>query len=140
MSELFTIRSKCLALSLRRAARRIGRLYDDVLRPLDINNGQFSLLAMLAARDDWSMQVLAEAMGLDQSSLSAAIKPLLRRELVLTTVADDDRRLRLLRLTASGRTLVEQAIPLWRTAQAQAERLLDERSPDDVRAALRMLA
>ena len=140
MDDFRTIGSRCLALHLRRAARRIGRLYDEALRPVDLNNGQFSLMAMLAAKDDWTMQSLADALGLDQSSLSAAVKPLMRRELIQVTASAEDRRVRTLGLTPTGRALVQEAQPLWHGAQDRAEILLGAHAPDDIRAALRSLA
>jgi DNA-binding MarR family transcriptional regulator len=140
MNEFRDIGSQCMALHLRRAARRVGRLYDGALRSVGINNGQFSLMTMLAAKDDWTMQTLADALGLDQSSLSAAVKPLVRRDLVRIFASTEDRRVRTLRLTKAGRVLVEEARPLWRQAQARAEQLLEQRSPDELRSALRALA
>lgn len=133
------IGGSCLALHLRRAARQVGRLYDEALRPAGLNNGQFSILAMLAARDGWTMQALADALGLDQSSLSAAVKPLERRGLLDRQAATEDARVRLVQLTAAGRTVLETARPLWRTAQEQAEIRLGGHDPDAVRSALRQL-
>jgi DNA-binding MarR family transcriptional regulator len=139
MNEYREIGSVCIALHLRRAARHVGRIYDEALRPAGINNGQFSLMAMLAAKDDWTMQELADSLGLDQSSLSAAVKPLMRRDLIVQEAAADDARVRRLRLTPAGRRLLDRARPLWRTAQRRAEELLEDHQPDAVRSALRAL-
>jgi hypothetical protein len=37
----------CLALRLQRTARVVARRLDEALRPLDLTNGQFELLALL---------------------------------------------------------------------------------------------
>ena len=140
MDDFRSIGSQCTALHLRRAARRIGRLYDEALRPVGLNNGQFSLMAMLAAKDGWTMQALADALGLDQSSLSAAVKPLRRRELIDVVASSEDRRVRVLTLTPTGRLLADEARPFWRQAQDRAEQLLDGHVPDTIRSALRALA
>jgi DNA-binding MarR family transcriptional regulator len=139
MSTYQDIGNVCFALHLRRAARHVGRLYDDALRPAGINNGQFSLMTMLAARDDWTMQAIADALGLDQSSLSAAIKPLMRRQLLVKEAGEDDARVRKLRLTPDGQRLLEEALPLWRLAQDKAEILLADHKPESLRSALRTL-
>lgn len=118
------IGSTCLALHVRRAGRHVARFYDEALRPFDLSNGQFSLLTMLAAKDDWTMQALADALGMDQSSLTAAQKPLRRRGLVMSRPDDDDGRIRRLVLSGKGRDLLASAEPSWRTAQARAEGLL----------------
>ena len=41
------VRDTCLCLHLQRSARVVARRFDDALRPLDLTNGQFSLLMSL---------------------------------------------------------------------------------------------
>lgn len=139
-TEPAVIGATCLVLHVRRAARRLGRLYDDALRPVGLTNGQFSLMSMLAAKQDWAMQPLADALALDQSSLTAAMKPLLRRGLVALEQGVADRRVRRLGLTAEGSALHSDARTLWRAAQRDAEALLGHRSSDALRHDLRRLA
>lgn len=76
---------------------------------------------MLAARDGWPMQTLADALGLEQSSLSTAVKPLERRGLASRQPGADDARVRRLQLTADGRAALDTALPLWHRAQDRAE-------------------
>lgn len=133
------IGSTCLCLHVRRAARRMARLYDEALRPIGLSNGQFSLLTMLAARDDWNMQDLADSLGTDRSSLTAALKPLQRRALVESRADTSDRRVRHLALTREGRSLLDDAMPLWRHVQGQAETSLAARSIDTFRGELQAL-
>src|SRR6516165_5548583 len=45
------VRDSCLCLHLRRAARAVARRFDAALRPLDLTNGQFSLLMSLNRPD-----------------------------------------------------------------------------------------
>ncbi len=139
-TEARRIGATCLALHVRRAARQLGRHYDDALRPVGLSNGQFSLLTMLAAKDGWQMQALADFLGLDQSSLTAALKPLLRRGLASVATGAKDRRTRHLKLTEPGRAALAEAEPLWRAAQARAEALLGQRSADEIRRDLRALS
>jgi hypothetical protein len=44
----------------------------------------------------------------------------------LEEVSGDDARVHSYRLTQAGRALVDKAIPAWRGAQAEAQRLLGE--------------
>lgn len=111
-------------------------MYDEALAPLELTNGQFSMMTMLAARDDWSMQPLADALGLDRSTLTAALKPLQRRGLVQMRAGSEDRRVRQLRLTPKGSALLGQAQAVWRAAQAKAEATL---GGEDAQALRRML-
>lgn len=108
----------CNCLALRRAARGIARRYDEAFRPLDLNNGQFSMLAAIAGLQPAGIQTLAEKLGMDRTTVTAALKPLQRRDLVTVAVSDDDQRGRDARLTAAGRDLFERALPLWQAAQA----------------------
>jgi len=41
------VRDCCLCLHVQRAARALGRRFDEALRPFDLTNGQFSLLMAL---------------------------------------------------------------------------------------------
>ena len=41
------VRDACLCLHVQRAARALARRFDEVFRPLDLTNGQFSLLMSL---------------------------------------------------------------------------------------------
>jgi hypothetical protein len=41
------VRDTCLCLAAQRAARALARRFDEALRPLELTNGQFSLLMSL---------------------------------------------------------------------------------------------
>lgn len=96
----------CLGLHIRRAARRLKRIYDESVVPVDLTIGQFSLLAMLDGREVWAMQPLADALGTDRSSLTAALKPLQRRGLVASSPDAIDKRLRFVSLTPQQSVLL----------------------------------
>jgi DNA-binding MarR family transcriptional regulator len=113
---------ECFGLNLKRAARTVGRRYDEVLRPVDLNNGQFATLAVIAAFQPVSMHILAEHMSMDRTTLTAALKPLERRTLVSVRADDLDRRARSISLTDGGMKLLREAIPLWRKVQGRIAR------------------
>lgn len=114
----------CNCLALRRAARGVARRYDDAFRPLALNNGQFSMLAAIAGLQPAGMQTIGERLGMDRTTVTAALKPLRRRALVEVTVDEDDQRGRAVRLTAAGMALLERALPLWHAAQEDVTRTL----------------
>ena len=107
----------CICLALRRAARSIARRYDEALRPLDLNNGQFAMLSSIAARQPAAIQAIGERLGMDRTTVTAALKPLQRRDLVAVAVDDEDQRGRAVRLTPAGSKLLDRALPLWQAAQ-----------------------
>ena len=76
------IGAACNCLALRRAARGIARRYDEAFRPLDLNNGQFSMLTAIAGLQPAGIQRIGEVLGMDRTTVTAALKPLQRRGLV----------------------------------------------------------
>ena len=131
------IRDACLCLHTQRAARALARRFDDLLRPVGLTSGQFSLLVSLNRPHPPRMGSVAELLAMDRTTLTANIKPLERRGLLSVTKSTDDGRSRLLRLTPAGRELLEQALPLWEREHAELDRQLDD--PDRLRAELRRL-
>jgi DNA-binding MarR family transcriptional regulator len=113
---------ECFGLNLKRAARAVGRRYDEALRPIDLNNGQFATLAVIAAFQPVSMQILAKHMSMDRTTLTAALKPLERRALVSVRPDVLDRRGRSISLTDGGMKLLQEAIPLWKRVQGRITR------------------
>src|SRR5215470_4218725 len=116
------VRDTCLCLAAQRAARALARRFDDAFRALALTNGQFSLLMALNRPRPPSIAPLAEFLAMDRTTLTAALKPLERRGLIRITVDPDDRRGRLLSLTAQGRKLLAKAVPIWREHHAILDR------------------
>lgn len=129
------VRDACLCLHAQRAARALARLFDEALRPVGLNNGQFSLLMSLNRPAPASMGSVARLLAMDRTTLTAKLKPLERRGLVRVSVDPDDGRGRLLALTADGLRALAAAEPIWRRAHAAIEARLDTDS-DRLRADL----
>jgi len=134
------VRDSCLCLHVQRAARALARRFDEALRPLDLTQGQFSLLMSLNRPEPPRIGDVAALLAMDRTTLTANVKPLQRRGLVKTKVDKNDKRSRRLILTAAGRALLAAAAPVWTRAHAETERLLTKSSPGVLRAALRELS
>jgi len=134
------VRDACLCLHIQRAARALARRFDEALRPLDLTNGQFSLLMSLNRPEPPNMGSVATLLAMDRTTLTANLKPLERRGLVKVTVDDSDKRSRRMTLTPAGRALLAAAYPVWKREHAAIERLLAGSSPDRLRADLRSLS
>lgn len=134
------VRDTCLCLHLQRAARVVARRFDEALRPLELTNGQFSLLMSLNRPEPAGMGGVAALLAMDRTTLTANLKPLERRGLVTVTVDQADRRSRLMTLTPAGRTLLATAFPIWKRTHAAIERLVASSSPDRLRDDLRALS
>jgi DNA-binding MarR family transcriptional regulator len=108
------VRDRCLCLHLQRAARAIGRQFDEALKPVGLTNGQFSILMSLNRPLPPKLGDLARFLAMDRTTLTANLKPLERRGLVCVTPDKADRRSRRLSLTAAGRDALVLAVPIWR--------------------------
>ena len=138
LSATHHVRDNCL--HVQRAARALARRFDEVLRPLELTNGQFSLLMSLNRPEPPSIGNVADLLAMDRTTLTANLKPLERRGLVKVAVDKEDKRSRRLTITASGRALLAKAFPLWQRAHADTERLITACTPDEMRSALRALS
>ncbi len=134
------VRDRCLCLHLQRAARAIARRFDQVFRPVELTNGQFSLLMALNRPQPPSITDVSRLLAMDRTTLTANLKPLERRGLVEVASDAVDRRTHRLSLTAAGRELLMAAVPLWRKTHADIEQLIGEPSADRLRSDLRVLS
>ncbi|MBD9652233.1 winged helix-turn-helix transcriptional regulator [Ensifer sp. PDNC004] len=134
------VKDTCLCLHVQRAARALARRFDEGLRPLDITNGQFSLLMSLNRPVAPNMGSVASLLAMDRTTLTAALKPLERRGLVESFPDADDRRSRRLRLTLEGQGLLARAVPIWRDLHEALDPVFGDGGPDRLRADLLRLA
>jgi DNA-binding MarR family transcriptional regulator len=137
--KTLTVGEACLCFHMQRAARALARVFDEAFRPIDLTNGQFSLMMSLSRGEPKPMGRIADVLAMDRTTLTAALKPLTRRGLVSVTVDPDDKRSRLLTLTPAGRALLAEALPIWRRTHAAVERQLAG-DADRLRADLKTLS
>ncbi|GLZ88383.1 transcriptional regulator [Metapseudomonas resinovorans] len=126
--------TQCLCTKLRRATRSVTRLYDDALEGVGVNVAQYSLLKNLARLDQPSITSLADALGLDRSTLGRNLKVLEGKGLVQLEGGEDQRN-RLVSLTAAGQASLDEALRAWEQVQVQ----LGQRIGLEKRAALMAL-
>ena len=134
------VRDHCLCLHAQRAARALGRRFDEALRPLGLTSGQFSLMMALNRPEPPSMGPVASLLAMDRTTLTAALKPLERRGLVTVSANPKDKRGRLLALTPDGEALLARAVPVWKRVHAEIDAGLGEGVGGRLRAGLRGLA
>jgi DNA-binding MarR family transcriptional regulator len=128
----------CNCLALRKAARYLTATYDRSLSSVGLRATQFSILQQLGEHDAMKITDLAELSAMDRTTMAANLKPLARRGLVAVDPSESDRRARIVKITAEGRSLLAAAIPLWRGVQDRFEDRLG--GPDEassLRAVLR---
>jgi DNA-binding MarR family transcriptional regulator len=110
----------CLCLASRRAARTITRAFDRHLRPHGIRVTQFTILAMLELRGPTTISDLAEALGMERTTLTRNLALLEAERWVEIRADKDDARARIAATAPKGRAVVAAALPAWRKAQLAA--------------------
>jgi DNA-binding MarR family transcriptional regulator len=119
----------CTCSRLRRAGRRVTQLYDQALEPVSLTIGQFGLLAYLSTVDSTktggiAIGSLAVARGMDPTTLTRNLKPLVAEGWILAAPDPHDRRVRAVAISPSGREKFRAAAPLWQKAEGQLGTLL----------------
>lgn len=125
----------CLCFELRRAARAVSRDYDRWLKPTGLKTTQFSVLSMASGRGPVSITELAEALGMERTSLTRNLRPLEARGL-LRVAPEGWKRTRLVEITREGRAVLETALPLWAQAQQALKAELGDGQVEQLKALL----
>jgi DNA-binding MarR family transcriptional regulator len=139
-STTLMVRDACLCLHVQRAARALARRFDEALRPVGLTSGQFSLLMSLNRPKPPTMGSVASLLAMDRTTLTANVKPLERRGLLVISPDPSDRRSRLLSLTDAGRAALSAAVPIWKREHETVERLVTGSDPETLRADLHALS
>jgi DNA-binding MarR family transcriptional regulator len=131
--------SYCNNASLRKAARRLGKLYDGVLEPSGLKATQYILLTQIYDLGSPTMAELANGLLMDLSATRHSLGPLIRDRLVRLRVDPKDRRVKRATLTPTGVAKFKEANQLWRKAQDRFERALSPARAAKLRSELRFL-
>ncbi len=115
----------CACGNLRKAARAITQLYDDILRPTGLRVTQFGILGATMAMEPVMVSQLAEATVTDRTTLTRNLKLLANRGLIRMTTGSD-RRQREVSLTDRGREALAKGFPFWQQAQGYVVKGLGE--------------
>lgn len=86
------------------------------------------------------MGPVAELLGMDRTTLTAALKPLERRGLVKVSQDPSDKRSRVLTLTRKGQNLLVRAVPVWEQTHHAIEGMIPGGDPEGLRKGLRALS
>ncbi len=120
-----TIAEVCLALHVRRAARRVNRRYDAALAPFGLDITQFNLLSVVAALGSAPLTTVAQILDVDRSTLSRTLKPLKAMSMI-QVLGGKGRGGLTLSLTLQGSDVFNTALTAWKTAQGYITSVLGE--------------
>jgi len=108
--------SPCTCFRLRKLSRIVTQRYDRELAAAGLNLNQYSILRR-ASRTPQTVGALAREIGMDRTTLSRDLKPLVAEDWIELASSEDDARAKLVRIRPAGKRVLERARPLWRKAQ-----------------------
>ena len=117
----------CFCNALRQASRAVSRLYDEELRSVGLRTTQYSLLRVLARAGQVRQGDLGGLIHLDETTLTRNVRPLVAAGWV-SVRSGDDRREKLVTITAAGNAKLAQARPAWERAQSRMQKLLPKKT------------
>ena len=120
------VAESCMGMRVRRAARVVANHYDKHLKPTGLKGTQFTLLNTIFMNPAASIGQLADALGLDRTTLNRNLKPLEGKGLI-SSGSGKDPRTRTLKLTNEGTKMLQNALPYWLEAQSGVLETLDHR-------------
>src|SRR5689334_23604348 len=85
------IAKECTLFAVRSASRAVTQLYEEALAPAGLKATQLAILVATAARRDWTMSVLADALNMDRTTLTRNSRPLQRKGLLRVGTGRDQR-------------------------------------------------
>lgn len=135
-AQLAEIEATCACSNVRKAARAVTQLFDELLQPTGLRSTQFTLLVAVALLGETPVMQLAEALVMDRTTLARNLKPLESLGL-LTVEAGTDRRRHLVRLTERGKEALARALPYWEQAQHRVVEHLGHEQWHALRASLK---
>jgi len=114
---------RCAFANARLISRVVTAFYDEALKPVNLRASQLALMWAIVACEPVEMSRLGEVTATDQTTLSRTVDKLRRLGLVEVETGDD-RRVRLLTLSALGRRRFARALTCWQAAQREIDRWL----------------
>ena len=126
------IRSVCVASTVSKATRIVGRIFEEEFRAVNISSPQFELLVSLKIAPGSTAGEIAETLGADPSTVSRNTELLNKRGLICVAPGTD-RRIRVYHLTDEGEATIQDCVPRWKAAQRRALKQIGRTSWETIR-------
>lgn len=114
----------CQCYKLRRAARKVTRVYDDALRSVGIKVNQCSVLITVSLMGPVSISNLADTLGMERTTVSRNLVPLEIAGFI--KLQPGYGRTRNVLITPEGKSIIKKAKPAWEKAQRQVLETISE--------------
>ena len=124
--EAVTPPFRSVAFMLSSLGYTVSRRFHEVLRPLELEPGEFALLRAISASEGEAQNALAERLHISPSWMVTIVDELEKRGLLERRPHARDRRVRNLHLTAAGKKLLKRAEKQAEQFDRQVAEQLDE--------------
>lgn len=131
---------ECNCLAIRQAARHVTQFYDQVFAPAGLRATQYAILSRLRREGPMPINVLANLLVMDRTTLGRNILPLQRDGLIEVVPNTADRRRHELRLTEAGVARHRAAVERWEEAQKRFGQVFGDARAAELRNLLREVA
>ena len=121
--EASQLNQACIADKLRLLNRIITQLYDEALRPTGMTTSQMNILVVVAKYGEASPHQVGDWLHMEKSTLSRNLRRL-QQNGWLRILDSDKGRTHTLKLTSKGSRALRKGLPLWESAQREAEAIL----------------
>jgi DNA-binding MarR family transcriptional regulator len=110
---------QCVCTAARRRSRELTRAFEKAMRGAGVRGTQFTVLATLVQTGPIPTTRLANFLGLERTTLTRNLGPLVREGFVRIDDGED-RRVHNVSITAKGEEAARRAFPFWKKAQDAA--------------------
>jgi len=128
--------SQCSCSTLRQLTRKMTNIYDHHLAADGLTISQYSLLARIGKYGPIGVIPLANAMGMDRSTMSRTLKPLIGAGWIesvdLPLEMLTDKRSFGVILSSEGHRKWKKSMPNWRKAQDEINAILGDRTHQEL--------
>ena len=131
--------SRRLGYLFKHAERRMDELNTEALAPFGIDSRELGILLVIADQKTGSQQQAAQRLGIDRTSMVAAIDALEEKGLLSRQPHAEDRRRNMVTLTDVGKTVVRQATAASERAEAAMLAPLSRQEQERLRQALQVV-
>ena len=124
----------------KRAQLELAGHHEELLEPFGITAGELAILMLIDAREPESQQQVARRLGIDRTTMVAAIDALEDKGVVARRPDPDDRRRNVIELTAAGRKTLRKATRASDQAEQRLLADLDDAEAEALRGLLSRVA
>lgn len=112
---------------LHRAGQRADELFTTTMGDNELTPRQFAVLKTVAAMENPSQTLLVQQTGIDRSTIADIVRRLIKKGLLQRRRTSHDARMYAVKLTPSGRDLLDSAEPAAKFTEEQLFGVLPER-------------